>query len=440
MTVTSAHNTSLGRIDTAIYATGSFGTGVFSTVPSVLLLYFSTEVAMVPAAWAAFIVFAPKAWALFWDPFVGNWSDRCSTRFGRRRPFLVAGAFGVCAAFLCLFAPPSMQQPALSWWIGASYFLLVTLYALFAVPYVALPAEIGAAPEERSRLVSWRIAAAMIGTLAGAGLAPLLVEIGGGGKTGYAFMAGWIAAGCLLFMLCPLIVLRHHDTQKAPKFRAKSLWIQMRLASGHVAFRSLVIAYVLQLTAAGVLSAATPYIVTRAFGRNEGDIGLALALMILVTIATVPAWSWLARKLGEVGALSLAVISFAIAIAAVGACAYGNAPWHWVLAAFAFAGAPFAGVQVLPYTLVAHLIHKEARDGAASEATLTGMWTATEKLGLALGPALTGLALAIVHQDISHGLALFVACASAALLLASLPLLQAVAVREAQAPTEKFAS
>lgn len=438
--MTTARKTSLGRIDTAIYATGSFGTGVFSTVPSVLLLYFSTEVAMIPAAWAAFIVFAPKAWALFWDPFVGNWSDRSTTRFGRRRPFLVAGAFGVCAAFLCLFAPPPLQQPALTWWIGASYFLLVTLYALFAVPYVALPAEIGVAPEERSRLVSWRIAAAMVGTLAGAGLAPYLVEIGGSGRAGYGFMALWIAAGCLFFMLCPLIVLRHHDTAKAPKHATKSLWAQMRLAGGHVAFRSLVIAYVLQLTAAGVLSAATPYLVTRAFARGEGDIGLALGLMILVTIVTVPAWSWLARKLGEVSALSLAVIAFAIAIAGVGACAYGNAPWHWVLAAFALAGAPFAGVQVLPYTLVAHLIHREARDGAASEATLTGMWTAAEKLGLALGPALTGLALVIVRQDISQGLSLFAVCASTVLLLASLPLLQAVAAREARAPAEKFAS
>lgn len=422
--MTAPREPALGRIDTAIYASGSFGTGVFSTVPSVLLLYFATEIARIPPAWAALIVFAPKAWALFWDPFVGNWSDRSATRFGRRRPFLVVGALGICVTFICLFAPPALPQPALTWWIGASYFAMVTLYALFAVPYVALPSEIGATPQARARLVSWRVAVAMIGTLAGAGLAPLLVELGGGEQVGYRFMAVCIAAGCLVFMLCPLVVLRQHDKQDAPRRQTKSLWAQTRIAFAHTGLRSLVFAYVLQLAAAGVLSSATPYLVTQAFARAEGDVGVALGLMIIVTIVTVPAWSWLARNTSETFALCCAVVSFTLAIALLSFCAYAAAPWPWVLAAFAFAGAPFAGLQVLPYTLVAHLIHTESSQGRASEATLMGMWTAAEKLGLALGPTLTGLALIFVHNDISRGLSLFVVTASAALLLASLPLLR----------------
>ncbi|MDP1293765.1 hypothetical protein Q6296_28510, partial [Klebsiella variicola] len=51
----------LSRGEAAAYAVGSFANGVFSTVPTVLLLSFCTETRGVPAAWAAAAVFAPKA-------------------------------------------------------------------------------------------------------------------------------------------------------------------------------------------------------------------------------------------------------------------------------------------------------------------------------------------------------------------------------------------
>jgi glycoside/pentoside/hexuronide:cation symporter, GPH family len=50
-------------------------------------------------------------------------------------------------------------------------------------------------------------------------------------------------------------------------------------------------------------------------------------------------------------------------------------------------------MQVLPYTLVANLIHAGPAHDHAAEGALTGLWTATEKLGLALGPTITGLTL-----------------------------------------------
>ena len=114
---------------TAAYATGSFATGVYSTVPTVLLLYFCTEVLRLPVAWATAIVFIPKIWSIAWDPFVGAWSDRTSTAIGRRRPFLIAGAIGVSSSYVAVFSPPTMQLSALAVWVAVAYFLLATLYS-----------------------------------------------------------------------------------------------------------------------------------------------------------------------------------------------------------------------------------------------------------------------------------------------------------------------
>ncbi|MEO7967048.1 MAG: MFS transporter, partial [Gemmatimonadaceae bacterium] len=44
----------------------------------------------------------------------------------------------------------------------------------------------------------------------------------------------------------------------------------------------------------------------------------------------------------------------------------------------------------------AHLAHAEAAKGARQEGLYTGIWTAGEKLALAIGPAIAGTGLALV--------------------------------------------
>lgn len=421
----------LRRADLLAYSAGSFGTGVFSTVPTVLLLFFCTEVLGIAASWAAALVFAPKVWAIVWDPFVGAWSDRTSGRFGRRRPFLLAGALGVALAFVAVFTPPPFSTGGLLAWTGLSYFALATLYSLFAVPYVAIPAEVGDTAQTRARLVAWRMGVAMVGVLAGAGVAPLIVQAAGGGRGGYGVMSLAIAAACALAMFGPILMLRGRDVaaERPSSATAPRLRDQLGRAFRHRRFRLLALAYVLQLTAVGVVSAAIPYLVTKSFGRTEGEIGLAMIAMLGATTLAVPAWAFIGGRIGEARALSGAVLLFAFSAAALGWAAGARLSWPLALPLFALAGLPFAGMQVLPYTLVAHLIHAEA-GGSGDEGVFTGVWTATEKLGLALGPGVVGVALQLAHGDIG-GLARVAAIAPGVIALASLPLLFASARRAA---------
>src|SRR6202000_2160183 len=98
---------------------------------------------------------------------------------------------------------------------------------------------------------------------------------------------------------------------------------------------------------------------------------------------------WAGRRLGNTRMLILAVLLFAGGTMAIGGLAVARAAWPGGQLAFALAGIPFAGMQVLPYTLVAHLIHATNSGGDARESSFTGVWTACEKLGLAFGPSLT---------------------------------------------------
>jgi Na+/melibiose symporter-like transporter len=407
----------LTRRASAAYAAGSFGTGVFSTVPTVILLYFCTEILALPAAWATVIVFVPKIWSMIWDPWVGAWSDRTITRMGRRRPFMIVGTLGMPLAFVAMFSPPALDTLATGIWVGVTYFLLATLYSLFAVPYVAVPAELIDDRDLRARLIAWRMFVVMLGILTGAGLVPWLVTFHGGGRIGYASMSVGVAIACALAMLGPILMLRGRDIRRSPPLSAEprrergAFWRAVCDRS----FIQLGLAYLLQLSASGAVTSAVPYFVTQFFGRSESDIGTALFVMIIATTATVTSWGRVGRRYGELRMLQVAVVAYALAAIVIGALSLLQAPWFSALLGFALLGIPFGAMQVLPYTLVANLIHASSTQNHSSEGTLTGIWTATEKLGLALGPTITGLALWLAEPG--GGTALPVATITASCLL-----------------------
>lgn len=408
------------------YALGAFGTGVFATVPTVLLLYFCTESLKMAPVLAATVVLLPKLWALIWDPAVGLWSDRVQTAIGRRRPFLLAGSIGVPLAFLALFAWPYPLGNAAFPWVALIYFLLTNAYSLFAVPFIAVPAEISEDAAERERVAAWRIGCAMIGTLIGAGLAPMLVRAGGSGRDGYVFMAVVVSLICCAGMFAAFFATP--SATGTGTAQASSLRQAIPILLAERPFRRLAAAYVLQLTGVGIVSALTPYWIIQVAGRTEDSVGTALGIMLSVTILSTPVWAWVVRHLGARWVISAAALFFGVAT--LGFLAVPPAPVLPSLLLYALIGFPFAGLQVGPFALVAHLTHAagEARGNRAG--LFTGAWTASEKLGLALGPGVAGLGLAVVgfqagapvqSQEALWGLTVLLAAAPSVFVWASLP-------------------
>jgi Na+/melibiose symporter-like transporter len=414
----------------AAYSLGAFGTGVFSTVPTVLLLYFCTETLKMPPGLAGVAVFLPKVWALVWDPAVGAWSDRSRSPIGRRRPFLLAGAIGVSAAFVALFAWPHAVGKGAFVSVALIYFLLANAYSLFAVPFVSVPSEISPEPAERERLTTWRIGFAMVGVLIGAGLAPVLVQLGGGGRAGYLFMALVVGTICGAGMLSAFFATP--SRLGAGEVEAPHLGQAVRALFSNRPFLKLICAYVLQLTGVGLISAAAPYWIVDVAGRTEGQVGLALGFLLLVTIASTPLWSWVMRRIGARATIAASAFLYGLATLTFLALP-PHPPTLATFGVYALIGVPFAGIQIGPFALAAHMIHESAAtSGVRREGLFTGLWTAGEKLGLALGPGAAGLALMLIGfrsgaaaqtPATLHGLSLLLAAGPTGFLWLSLILL-----------------
>lgn len=56
----------------------------------------------IPHQWASIIWLCGPVSGLFVQPLVGHMSDRCTSRFGRRRPFIVVGAIAIVVAVLII--------------------------------------------------------------------------------------------------------------------------------------------------------------------------------------------------------------------------------------------------------------------------------------------------------------------------------------------------
>ena len=124
------------------YGIGSLGTGIYSSTPGVLLLFFMTDTLGIPASLAALGVSLPKLWDMVADPIVGGLSDRTRSRWGRRRPWLLGGGLLMLVSYIFLFTVPHFASTTASLlYVAGMFTVTATAYAIFAVPYTAMAAE-----------------------------------------------------------------------------------------------------------------------------------------------------------------------------------------------------------------------------------------------------------------------------------------------------------
>ncbi|MBM7775672.1 Na+/melibiose symporter-like transporter [Actinokineospora baliensis] len=365
------------------YALGSLTTGAFGTVPGLLLLPLLTDRLAVPAAVAGVLVLVPKAWDVAFNPVAGRISDRATDR----RPFLLRGGLGLAVLFAVMFLPPVFGTPLGDGaWVAVSFLACATAYAFFQVPYVAMAAELTDDYHERTRLISWRVATLAIAILlCGAG-APLIRDSLGGYRVMALAVAALIALGTLGVYI---------GTAKAPVARVTPAGARLRdlltAVRSSRPFRRLLTAFTIQAVGIGTLLAGVDYL-SRVVLNDPGAQTPLFAAFVAPALLVMPLWQRVAHHWGKRRGYQLATVLFAASIAAVAFVP----PMAVLVALVALTGIGYAGLQVFPMAMLPDIITaEEHRTNTTQAGLLSGIWTAGETLGLALGPGLFGLLLAL---------------------------------------------
>jgi sugar (glycoside-pentoside-hexuronide) transporter len=374
------------------YALASSGTGMVATVPGVLLMYYMTSVLGIAPALAGLGLFLPKMWDMVWDPMMGALSDRTRSPWGRRRPYLLAGALLTSTAFALLFAGPDLASSEQRFiYVALMFVVCATSSSVFAVPYIAMASEMSDDPHERTVIMSWRMAFVTGGLLMGSALGPALVAGFGGGIEGYRWMGALLGCFCCAVMLATFV-----GTRRLPLHERTAEHIGLlgclKAARANRPFLVLLVLLLLQLIAEGCFAAAVPYFVVHVARLPEQYVGLVMLVLFGTSLVTMPLWVLLARRVSKPACLLVCTLLFAASLALL---ALWRAPAvELALALVMLAGASFGGVQLFPFSMLTDTIAYEQKlTGQRREGMYTGLLLASEKAGLALGPLVAGLVL-----------------------------------------------
>jgi GPH family glycoside/pentoside/hexuronide:cation symporter len=148
------------------YASGMAGWSILVNIIGVMLPFFylppegeklSPLLSQVPILVVfnllAIITSAGRLTDAFYDPFIGQQSDRSKNKRGRRIPFMMWSF--IPAVILCamVFSPPDhFSSAANAWWLVITLSLFFVAATSYIIPCNALLPELARTPEERIRL------------------------------------------------------------------------------------------------------------------------------------------------------------------------------------------------------------------------------------------------------------------------------------------------
>lgn len=189
--------TKLSTSTKVIYGLGDLASQLIWTfIGSYLSIFYTDIVGLTPVVVSTIFLIA-RLWDGVNDPMFGAIAERTRTKFGRFRPYILAGApFLALFNVLCFTYIPFENQTVVVIWCLVTYILLGMLYTVINLSYGSLSMVMTFDAKERTELNSWR----MIGTNLGAVLLnivtmPLLLKFSGVGDgqtynaTGFFYVA-----------------------------------------------------------------------------------------------------------------------------------------------------------------------------------------------------------------------------------------------------------
>jgi glycoside/pentoside/hexuronide:cation symporter, GPH family len=374
------------------YGIGSVGTGIFSTVPGLLLLSFMVRYLQIPPALAGMVMLIPRLWDVITDPFAGSLSDRTRSRWGARRPWMLAGALTLPITFALLFRVPDLTGTAAAWYLMLIYILCTTFFTIYQVPYIAMPVEMTEDYYERTTVMSWRIAFLTLGILVGGAAAPELVSAGGGGREGYILMG--IVIGAILFLA---MIGSFFGTSRVrridPVAVTASFREQIRAAAENRPYFILFGAYIIQVLGIGAMLAGVDFFSSYIL-NDPGQTSILFVCLIGPALITMPLWVRVGHRFGKLTGYIICIILFTVG----GLCLMlSNPDQLWLVYLFVFVmGSGYAGTQLFPFSMLPDTISADTlRTGLRRAGAYTGFWTAADKAGFAVGPAIFAAILAV---------------------------------------------
>jgi glycoside/pentoside/hexuronide:cation symporter, GPH family len=288
----------------AIAGVGSFAIPVYQMTLKVPLLYFGIALSI------------PRFLDAFFDTWMGRISDNTQSRWGRRKPYIIAGAFLQALFFgLIWMVPTTWSSPAIVGYLICTQILFYIAYSIYSVPYNSLGYELTPDYNERTSVWSFATFFNKVGECGYNWVFPLTTLAVFSSALQGIHVVGWTLAiiiFCGLGVIPGLFVKERFFAQAAKQEKVRIL-PAIKAAASNRAFMLLLALTALQI-GAGMLASNIDYylIVYYMFGGDvahgsfwKGCLSTSYALLGIAWVFPV---SWLARRYGKHIALGISFI------------------------------------------------------------------------------------------------------------------------------------
>jgi glycoside/pentoside/hexuronide:cation symporter, GPH family len=326
------------------------------------------------------ILFLARILDFLLDPLIGLGSDRLRTRFGRRKPWIMAGAIAAGAALVALFAPPA---GAGSWYLFLWLALLYVGFTSVQVPYTAWGAELVQDYNERTRIAGMREGLTLAGIVA-TGALPVAASLAGLPERSGMIAISWLA------ILCggpTIALLVWRVPEAAPAASAVPRAIGLRAIAANRPFLRLFCAWFVNGLATGLPAVLFPLYLQHGLAAGQTARGIMIFAYFAAGCGAIPLWLALSRRFGKhrvwCGAMVMAMAAFVW----VPLLRPGDTAAFFVICLVT--GAALGADLVLPPAMQADVVDlDQLRTGAARAGFYFAIWGMGTKL--ALGAAAGG--------------------------------------------------
>lgn len=162
MGIIDQNNHKLSVLEKCAYGAGDLACNLFWGIVCIAGMFYSDIFGLEPAD-AGFMMMIIGYLDIAIDIFIGGASDRCNTKYGKFRPWILYGMVPFCVAGVFAFMTPDFSMVGKLVYAYISFFLFRILYAVVNVPYGALLGVLSEDPEERDSVSAYRNIGAQIG-------------------------------------------------------------------------------------------------------------------------------------------------------------------------------------------------------------------------------------------------------------------------------------
>jgi len=329
------------------YGLGSFGLEALFNVFAGFYVFYYTDKLGLAVTMVAIINIIYGFWDAVDDLLVGFLSDNTRTRWGRRRPWLLAGLPFYIGILVLVYAVPKpfQQGNALFWYALVIFILFEAAYTVMSVNYSALFPELFQGFRERAGASSTYQGLSMFGELVGFSIPPFVYA-----QFGFVPMAISFAGVTGVVLL--LGIIRNKEDSNA----LKAPQLDLKGAFGEVfkdrPFLSYIIAVTFLIYIPGVYTLGTPFWVKYTLGASPQATSLIFAIVFIVAILAASIWG---RFVHVFGIRRCWILS--IGLMALSAMFLGTAS-NLVVGAIgaAVVGASMGGIKVCHQIIVANFV------------------------------------------------------------------------------------